>query len=61
MKKNKTEKLFKNSIFGETLKPLKDFSTLATMEFNSNSKASKFQIIDKILYNHPKKLFKEYN
>jgi len=37
--------------------PIKDLSTLATMEFNSNSKITKMERIDNVLYNHPKKNF----
>lgn len=57
MLKCKTESQFKKSLFSETFMPIKDTSTLATMEFNSNSKITKMERIDSILQNHPKKTF----
>jgi len=39
--------------------PIKDQSTLATMEFNSNSKVTKIEKIDSLLMMHPKKGFLE--
>lgn len=37
--------------------PIKDLSTLATMEFNSSSKNTKMEKIDNLLINHPKRNF----
>jgi hypothetical protein len=46
-------------MFQDSLMPIKDQSTLATMEFNSNSKVTKIEKIDSLLMMHPKKGFLE--
>jgi hypothetical protein len=51
--------IIKRSIFQDSLMPIKDQSTLATMEFNSNSKVTKMEKIDSLLMSHPKRGFLE--